>query len=115
MERFDEGGSAWQYGSALLAFRQGDRREATARLFDAYESNPSSAEFLVTELLGPEAAVGLGPRDSEMTHDAEADAEECLDQQEEAWAATPGAVEWMASELKRARRRRRARRAPRRR
>ena len=50
-----------------------------------------------------------------MTHEAEADAEECLDQQEEAWAATPGAVEWMASELKRARRRRRARRAPRRR
>ncbi len=26
VERFDEGGSAWQYGAALLAFRQGDRR-----------------------------------------------------------------------------------------
>ena len=115
LERFDDGGSTWRYGAALLAYRQGDRRTATARLLDAYGFNPLAAEFLVAELLGPEAATGLGPRDSEVTHEAEADAEECLDQQEEAWDATPGAAEWMASELKRARRRGQARRSPRRR
>jgi len=102
-ERFDEGGSAWNYGAALLAYRHRARRDAARRLRDAYRFNPLSAEFLVSEILGPERARGIGPRDADITDEDEDDAEECAELLQEAWERTPGAAEWMVSELKRRR------------
>jgi hypothetical protein len=116
LARFQDGGAAWRYGAALLAFRQGDTRRAAGLLLDAWQFSPMSAEFLVEGLLGAERAAGLGPDEDDATHEDEDEAEECVDLIERAWAATPGAAEWMASELRRARhrrlskRRRRARR-----
>ena len=100
LERFEDGGAAWMYGAALLAFRRSPRRSASARLVDAYLASPFSARVLLTETLGPQRAADVGPDEDHVSHDESDEAEECLDLLAEPWLKTAGALEWMASELK---------------
>ncbi len=101
LERFEDGGVAWWYGRALLAYRRREKREAASRLLEAYAVSALTAEYLVGDLLGEQRARGIGPRASEISHDDEHDAEECTELLVGAWRATPGAAEWLARELKR--------------
>jgi hypothetical protein len=66
-------------------------------------------------VLGPDRAEGIGPRDSEIAHDDEDAATDCVELLAEAWADTSGAAEWMVAELRKAARRLSGRRMPRRR
>jgi tetratricopeptide (TPR) repeat protein len=113
-ERFEDGGAAWHYGAALLDYRRGEKK-AGERLHHAYLLSPLAAELLVEAVLGPDRAEGIGPRESEIEHEDEDAATDCVELLAEAWADTTGAAEWMASELRKAARRRPGRRLPRRR
>lgn len=98
--RFEADSSTWLYGSALLAFRTGNRRLARELLSEAYAASPSCATLLISETLGPSRAAIIERDDETGEHDAADEAEECLDLLEEPWLRTPGALEWMLAELK---------------
>ncbi len=106
LDRFVDGGAAWMYGSALLAFRRGSLRVASGRLADAYAASPFSGKVLLVETLGPNRAADISPVDADVSHEESDEADECLDLLEEPWLRTPGALDWMARELTRLQRRR---------
>lgn len=113
-DRYEDGGAAWRYGRALLAYRLGSK-DATRRLLDAYAANPLVAGLLAEALLGSDAAAEILPRSADVDHDDEEDAAECADLLLDAWSSTRGAAEWVAAEAKRALRTRRGGRTSRRR
>lgn len=94
-KRYVEDASAmWQYAAALLAFqRKGDGAEARAALAEAVAGNPHVPALLLGRTRLPAAMPEYySPGD-------ESEAVVCVEGAAPAWKATPGALDWLASQL----------------
>jgi hypothetical protein len=101
----DEPTALWQYGRALWAFRrEGDCPASRQRLRAAFRSNRYFPGYLTddTEWAGatPES-YAIGSREEAVI---------CVDELGDAWDATPGALEWLATHAPAGKRRKRHRR-----
>jgi len=101
----DEPSALWQYGRALWAFRrEGDCPASRQRLRAAFRSNRHLPGYLV----GDSEWAGLAPQSYAVGSREEAVI--CVDELEDAWDATPGALEWLATHAPAGKRRKRHRR-----
>jgi tetratricopeptide (TPR) repeat protein len=84
--------AAHAYNLALVAFRlEGDGKKARKRLAEALERNPHVADLLTGRAEFPDelpSAYQAGSRDEAVLYFVDA---------EEAWATTPGALEWLGA------------------
>jgi len=101
----DEPMALWQYGRALWAFRrEGDCPASRQRLRAAFRSNRHLPGYLAgdSEWAGPApASYAVGSREEAVI---------CVDELGDAWDATPGALEWLATHAPAGKRRKRHRR-----
>ncbi len=101
----DEPTALWQYGWALRAFRrEGDCPASRQRLRAALRSNRHLPGYLAgdSEWTDPApASYAMGSREEAVV---------CVDELGEAWKATPGALEWLATHAPAGKRRKRHRR-----
>jgi tetratricopeptide (TPR) repeat protein len=101
----DEASALWQYGWALWAFRrEGDCPASRRRLRAAFRSNRYLPAYLTgdSEWPGPApASYAVGSREEAVI---------CVDELGDAWDATPGALEWLATHAPTGKRRKRRRR-----
>jgi tetratricopeptide (TPR) repeat protein len=101
----DESTALWQYGGALWAFRrEGDCPASRQRLRAAFRSNRHLPGYLAgdSEWTGPApASYAIGSREEAVV---------CVDELGDAWRATPGALEWLATHAPAGKRRKRHRR-----
>ena len=101
----DEPTALWQYGWALWAFRrEGDCPASRQRLRAAFRSN----RHLPGYLAGDSEWAGAAPQSYAMGSREEAVI--CVDELGDAWEATPGALEWLATHAPPGKRRKRHRR-----
>jgi hypothetical protein len=121
LSRFQREGPEWAYGRTLWAFRNRTRQDALEALRSGLAANPRVARLLA--LPAPDRgdypeADDADPDDASVeddAHDAIEDAFDCALLLAPAWRATPGAIEWLGSELARRQRERSRRGSPRRR
>ncbi|HLF50271.1 MAG TPA: hypothetical protein VJA45_12925 [Methylomirabilota bacterium] len=101
----DEATAQWQYGWALWAFRrEGDCPASRKRLRAAFRSNRHLPGYLAgdSEWTGPAPqSYAVGSREEAVI---------CVDELGDAWDATPGALEWLATHAPAGKRRKRHRR-----
>ena len=101
----DEPSALWQCGRALWVFRrEGDSPESRQRLRAALRSNRHLPGYLTGDSEWP------GPEPQSYAIGSEEEAVVCLDELGQAWEATPGALQWLAThapDRKRKKRRRR--------
>jgi tetratricopeptide (TPR) repeat protein len=101
----DEPTALWQYGRALWAFRrEGDCPASRQRLRAAFRSNRHVPGYLAgdDEWEGPmPPSYAMGSREEAVI---------CLDELGDAWEATPGALDWLATHAPAGKRRKRHRR-----
>jgi tetratricopeptide (TPR) repeat protein len=91
----EDGGALWGYCRALLAFRaEGDSSAAREAVRRARKTNPHVPRSLLGEDQMPSNIPGSYARGSEE------EATICAELTMEAWATTPGAVEWLRGRLK---------------
>jgi tetratricopeptide (TPR) repeat protein len=80
----------WRYARALLTFRQkGDTATARRQLQEAVDVNDHVLEYLIGDAelpLAPPSSYALGSEDEAII---------CAAEMMNAWASTPGAVEWL--------------------
>ena len=101
----DEPSALWQYGWALWAFRrEGDCPASRKRLRAAFRSN----RHLPGYLAGDNEWAGPAPQSYAMGSREEAVI--CVDELGDAWDATPGALEWLATHAPAGKRQKRHRR-----
>lgn len=101
----DEPTALWQYGGALWAFRrEGDCPASRQRLRAAFRSN----RHLPGYLAGDDEWTDPAPRSYAMGSREEAVI--CVDELGDAWEATPGALQWLATHAPAGKRRKRHRR-----
>ena len=101
----DEPSALWQYGGALWAFRrEGDCPASRQRLRAAFRSNRHLPGYLTGDSEWTDAA----PQSYAMGSKEEAVI--CVDELGDAWNATPGALEWLATHAPAGKRRKRHRR-----
>ena len=87
----DEPSALWQYGSALWAFRrEGDCPASRQRLRAAFRSNRHLPGYLSGDSEWTDATPSRMPW-------AAGGAVICVDELGDAWKATPGALEWLAT------------------
>jgi tetratricopeptide (TPR) repeat protein len=101
----DEPTALWQYGRALWAFRrEGDCPASRQRLRAAFRSNRHVPGYLAgdSEWADPmPQSYAMGSREEAVI---------CVDELGDAWDATPGALEWLATHAPAGKRRKRHRR-----
>jgi tetratricopeptide (TPR) repeat protein len=101
----DEPTALWQYGRALWAFRrEGDCAPSRQRLRAALRSNRHVPDYLAgdSEWVDPTPqSYAMGSREEAVI---------CVDELGDAWKATPGALEWLATHAPAGKRRKHHRR-----
>jgi tetratricopeptide (TPR) repeat protein len=101
----DEPSALWHYGRALWAFRRdGDSPTSRQRLRAAFRTNRHVPGYLAgdSEWTAPSpTSYSMGSREEAVI---------CDDELGEAWAATPGALDWLAAHAPAGMRRKRRRR-----
>jgi len=101
----DEPTALWQYGWALWAFRrEGDCPASRQRLRAAFRSNRHLPGYLVGDSEWADPApqsYAMGSREEAVI---------CVEELGDAWEATPGALEWLATHAPAGKRRKRHRR-----
>ena len=101
----DEPTALWQYGRALWAFRrEGDCPASRQRLRAAFRSN----RYLPGYLAGD--SEWADPAPASYTMGSREEAVICVDELGNAWKATPGALQWLATHAPAGKRRKRHRR-----
>ena len=97
----DEPSAQWQYGWALSAFRrQGNHADARRRLQSALRANRHVPGYLLSD------SEPDGPVPGSYAVHSREEAVVCVDELGDAWRATPGALEWLATHARGKRRRR---------
>jgi tetratricopeptide (TPR) repeat protein len=88
----DEPTALWRYGRALSAFRRGGNGpDSRQRLREALRANRHVPGYLTG------ASEWTGPSPDSYAPGSREEAVICLEEQGEAWDATPGALDWLAA------------------
>lgn len=94
-EEYDEPGALWTYAGVLLALRAKDQRLARRRLRAALRANRHVSRYLTGQRELPDILPGY------YSPGKDDEAVLCAESLMDAWEATPGAVAWLRTEVRR--------------